>query len=719
MAQDLNLWLGTVTLDPAGPVVAGTVGTWTLRYRTGRYGIDDTGSLKVAIRMTCDWESPQVDDPAAPGYCAVTTTGRARLTVRVDPYGGVRPWSRIIWILVRDGTLVEGDEITVVLGDRSHGSPGIRAQTYIDDAFEFRVFVDCFGTGVFERLPSSPRFPILAAPADKLIVTAPSDVVVGEPTWLHVRAIDAFGNPVASYRGTLRFDGAGGLPASYTFSADDGGAHRFEGLTLASPGIQRIAVRDDEGRSAESNPIRVHATAPELRLIWGDTQGQSGATVGTGGVESFYRYARDIAAIDFVVHSGNDFQITKEHWAETKALTKAFHAPGRFVPFLSYEWSGNYAGGGDHNVVYRGDDGPLHRSSHWQVADKSDADTDRYPITEVWRTLRGRDDVMGFPHVGGRRSNFDYVDPQFCPVIEVASVHGRFEWFIREAMERGLIVGFVGATDDHSGRPGASWPTANGFLPKRGALTAVSARELTREAIWEALKARRCYATTGERMLLDVRADGHPMGSILRASTAPEIAVWTVGVAPIERIAIVRGTQQVHEHRLGQPGRRLRVSWTGLRNDMRDRYLPWHGGLTLSAGRIVKAEPYAFDLALDGLTEIGERHVRWRSGTAGDSDGVILTLDAPAEAEVHIAAGPADLRFRPSAIDAEPLVFDLPGGIDQRVVVERIPDELTAREATLRWRDPAPQRGVNAYWVRVVQVDGEVAWSSPIYVELG
>ncbi|MBI2322890.1 MAG: DUF3604 domain-containing protein [Chloroflexi bacterium] len=715
--QDADTWLGTATIDPAGAVVAGSVGTWTIRYRTGRYGVDDTGSVKIAIRMTCDWESPQIDDATGPGYCTARTTGRARLEVRADPYGGVRPWSRVIWLLVRDGTLVEGDEITVVLGDRSQGSPGMRAQTYVDEGFEFRVLVDCFGTGVFERLPSSPRFPILAASTDRLIITAPSDLVAGEATWLHVRAIDAFGNPVAGYRGTLRFGGAGGLPERYTFSETDRGAHRFDGLRLTAPGLHHVVVRDDQGRAAESNPIRCHAAAPDRRLFWGDTQGQSGATVGTGGVGSFYRYARDIAAIDFVVHSGNDFQITREHWAETRALTQDFHAPGRFVPYLSYEWSGNYGGGGDHNVVYLGDDGPLHRSSHWQIADKSDADTDRYPITELWRTLRGRDDVIAFPHVGGRRSNFDHFDAAFCPVIEIASVHGRFEWFAREALERGLVVGFVGATDDHSGRPGASWPTARPFLPKRGSITAVLAHELTREGLWEALRARRCYATSGERMLLDVQADGRPMGAHFRADAAPELRVAVVGTAPIERIVVLRGAREIHDHRLGRPGRRIRVAWTGLRNDMRARYLPWHGGLTLSAGQIVKAEPYAFDIALDGISEVGERHVRWRSGTSGDPDGVVLTLDAPDDAEIAFAAGPANLSFRPSVVGDAPLVFNLPGGIDQRVVVERVPDELAARAATLAYRDPAPQRGMNAYWLRVVQVDGEMAWSSPIYVE--
>jgi hypothetical protein len=49
-----------------------------------------------------------------------------------------------------------------------------------------------------------------------------------------------------------------------------------------------------------------------------------------------------------------------------------------------------------------------------------------------------------------------------------------------------------------------------------GGLTAVLAKELTHEAILEALRARRCYATTGLRYLMEFTVDGAQMGSELR-----------------------------------------------------------------------------------------------------------------------------------------------------------------------------------------------------------
>src|SRR5579872_5602268 len=103
--QDKNLWLGIAKIDPPGTVVAGTYGTWTVEYVVGKYGIDNSGSVKVAIRMTCDWQNPQVTDPSADGYTTVTNAGDAKVRARFDQRGGERPWNRVLLLDVYDGSL--------------------------------------------------------------------------------------------------------------------------------------------------------------------------------------------------------------------------------------------------------------------------------------------------------------------------------------------------------------------------------------------------------------------------------------------------------------------------------------------------------------------------------------------------------------------------------------------------------------------------------------
>src|SRR5437588_10398998 len=58
--------------------------------------------------------------------------------------------------------------------------------------------------------------------------------------------------------------------------------------------------------------------------------------------------------------------------------------------------------------------------------------------------------------------------------------------------------------DDHKGRPGATRPGASTF-GAIGGLTCYFMAELTRDALFEALRRRHHYGTTGTRLFLDLR----------------------------------------------------------------------------------------------------------------------------------------------------------------------------------------------------------------------
>jgi hypothetical protein len=74
--------------------------------------------------------------------------------------------------------------------------------------------------------------------------------------------------------------------------------------------------------------------------------------------------------------------------------------------------------------------------------------------------------------------------------------------------------------------PGNPRGPAGGESKWPAGLTAVLAKELTRESILEALRARRCYATTGSRFLLEFTVDGNPMGSDLRVKRGHRAKVY-------------------------------------------------------------------------------------------------------------------------------------------------------------------------------------------------
>ena len=278
----------------------------------------------------------------------------------------------------------------------------------------------------------------------------------------------------------------------------------FDDLTVAEPGDIELRLNAETGEElARANPLRVVASAP-LRRYWGDLHGQSGETVGTNPAESYFRYARDKAFIDIVGHQGNDFQITDAFWQELNRLTAAFDEPGRFVCVPGYEWSGNTGMGGDRNVFYRREGRPIHRSSRILVAGQDPRAGDCYTANDLFRALAGEDAVV-IAHVGGRYADIRFAhDGRLERAVEVHSTWGTFEWLLHDAFAQGYRVGVVCHSDDHKGRPGATRPGASTF-GAIGGLTCYLMPELTRDALFEALRRRRHYGTTGTRLFMDLR----------------------------------------------------------------------------------------------------------------------------------------------------------------------------------------------------------------------
>ena len=319
------------------------------------------------------------------------------------------------------------------------------------------------------------------------------------------------------------------------------------------------------------------------------------------------------------------------------------------------------------------------------------------------------------PHVGGRYANLDWHDPEFERLVEVYSEWGEFEWFLKWALENDYRVGFTAGSDDHKGRPGAAYP-GSGSFGVYGGLTCVFATELTRRGLWQALKARRCYGTTGQRIPVNVNADGHPMGSDLKTSDPPEIAVDVIGTAPIESVEVFRGLKLVYSFPKTIPRARdrIRIAWSGQRIRARNRLVRWDGRLSLDRGRILEAEGYAFDSASEGIQAVSDHSVTWKSVTTGDADGIILTLDAPPQATIDFRTDIVSRSVTLQEIAGGPVRVPA-GGIDIAVVFEQAPNG-SGHEASFTCRESELPGGCHPYWVRVTQTDGAKAWTSPIYV---
>ncbi|MBN2584979.1 MAG: hypothetical protein JXL80_18095 [Planctomycetes bacterium] len=315
--------LGSARITPTGPFPVATLGTWTLTYTAGRLGLDDSGAI-ILVRRIDDGSPPQVADSTAPGYVTVTTDADVRLEVRCDGGFWVRPWRGAVIATVRDGSLRQGDTITLTLGDTRSGSPGWRLQSFPEPQHRFGVLADAFGTGEFYWLAEQPAIEIVPGPPAGIEVVLPSLAEAGRPVQGHVRVCDAFGNPVRGPAGhaTIACDGFDPSSCGLPVEIDQGdGVVPFGPITFGEPGDYRLCVRCGN-LAGESNPVRVAAAGRRpFSLYWADMHGQTAETVGTGTVEEFYRFARDRALIDVASWQGNDFQVTDDLWREVRRQT--------------------------------------------------------------------------------------------------------------------------------------------------------------------------------------------------------------------------------------------------------------------------------------------------------------------------------------------------------------------------------------------------------------
>ena len=733
--------MGSIALSPSGPFVAGAYAELVLVYTAGTFGIDDTGMLKVSWRTTSDFSKPQFDKPDAPNFTTVEASNGAKLEVWFDRLN-IRPYANTLLIRIGRGYLRAGDTLTIWMGDRRWGSPGLRLQTNVEKNVELLTSVDAFATYEFCELPKQPAFDLVAGPATKWKAIVPSLAVVGEPFRLAIVAEDMWGNPTEDAAATLKLQSTRpleGLPDNITIAKGDG-PRVIEHLVAAEPGDFDLTVAADDRIVAQANPLRVVSVAP-LRCYWADLHGQSGETIGMGSAEDYFRYARDKAFIDMVGHQGNDFQITDAFWEKLNELTARFDQPGKFVCLPGYEWSGNTGMGGDRNIFFRREGRPIRRSSHILVQGETSTNA-IYTADKLFEALTG-EDCRVIAHVGGRYADVKYAhDGHLERSVEVHSSWGTFEWILHDAFEKGFRVGVVCHSDDHKGRPGATMPGASTF-GAIGGLSCYFMPELSRDALFEALRKRRHYGTTGTRLFLDVRgkfdqdvtgfsedpklgpAKEFPvreamMGDIIRPKTVPmKVAVEVIGTAPLERVDVLHGTHVVQSERpftASDLGRRVRLLWQGAEYRGRGRETIWQGKLEVIGNWVDHFASVNFLNPERPVQEITPGVTfAWTSVTTGNLAGIDLWLKeirtGKLRIETNIVSGEVDL----GQLNEATIVFD-GGGLGRKLSVYRLPERDWSRRLTFEHRVTFKGGSDLPIYVRVTQADGHQGWSSPVYL---
>jgi hypothetical protein len=369
------------------------------------------------------------------------------------------------------------------------------------------------------------------------------------------------------------------------------------------------------------NRHSIELDGKKYNIYWGDLHGHSGLSPDAffSTPDQYYRYGRDVAKLDFAALTDHDapwgLASVPKRWKISVDATRRYQDDGRYITFIAYEWTSGSGlvclmhtlkrrdrwafekdpmHFGHRNVYYPGDVAPDHVCS----VDSSECNTPE----KLWKHLE-RFGAISIPHhpLGGPVFPFDWnhFNDKYEPVVEIYSWHGNSECdgcsyeiynpykngkhSVRVPLEAGRHFGFIGSSDNHDGLAGnlTHPPRLIKFLqmfyrgkPTPGpGIAAVYAERLSRDAIFEALKAHRVYAVTGARIILDVRANNTTfMGGRIKSSGKPvAVSIYSRGVAPLKLIEVIKNGKTVSDFK--SSGKIFSRVYTDTKRERKEDYI--------------------------------------------------------------------------------------------------------------------------------------------------
>lgn len=492
-----------------------------------------------------------------------------------------------------------------------------------------------------------------------------------------------------------------------------------------------------------------------LQLYWGDLHSHCSVSYGHGTpAQALLRAAQqlDFASItghafwpdmptdrsryaDIIDYHTQGFATLATNWDELIDIEEQASEPGRFIVFPSYEW--HSLAHGDHNVYAVGPQLPL-----------QDGET----LEELRRRVASIDGLMIPHHIGYRAGyrgiNWETYTPEISPFVEIFSLHGasvseNAPYPMLHTMgprDRGSMAtagwamghrfGIVGGTDHHAAYPGSHGDGRMG----------VFAESLTREALWDAFKARRVFAATGDRIDARLFLNDAWIGESVHAPGKRRLHFRVEASDSIERVELLKNERIIGRY-FPKPADtqsgpyRLRLVWGWGRTEA---VVNWEGKLTLSEGRIAEAQscfagqtivaPEEESHLLDiedlphALDVESEQRIRWRSITTGNpsprqdaTQAISLLLDAPLSAEIALEVNGVKIRHQLGELLSGGVSHPLQGWLSETLRIgPLVPRNEWFLEGSV---EDEPQEEVDIYRLRVGQHNGQWAWLTPIWAE--
>ena len=333
-------------------------------------------------------------------------------------------------------------------------------------------------------------------------------------------------------------------------------------LYFNEPGVYTISLYNTKTKQTFcSPPIKCFAES-DTSLFWGLLHGESERFDSTENIESCLRHFRDDRALNF--YSTSSFESVEETpvdvWKSVCQSVVEFNDDERFNAFIGFQWSGAAGEEGSRLFVYSKDNKPIFRKK----------DSKFNTLKKIYKQSNPKELISIPTFTMGKGLHYDFTnhDPEFERVVEIYNAWGSSECTSKEgnpypirasgkkgiqetaegaiqnALKNNIRIGFVGGGLDDRGIYSDFFEgDQEQYAP---GLTAIICKEHSRQALLEALYQRSCYATTGQRIIVNFTLAGKPMGSEVSTADKPGLSVnrhihcTVAGTKKLKTIEIIR-----------------------------------------------------------------------------------------------------------------------------------------------------------------------------------
>lgn len=281
-----------------------------------------------------------------------------------------------------------------------------------------------------------------------------------------------------------------------------------------------------------------------------------------GTLHDDYRFGMFSEGYDFVGITDHGYSLTEVYWRKNLRLADFYNEPNHFVAIPAMEWTlrsdkqidGIQYGAGHYNVIFKSaEEGRKFIRNQQEIFSVYCPETNNAAM--LWKLLHEKDiDCITIPHHPADETHpvdWDVHDDHYVPVVELFQCRGNSEYpgcpreinlerhrttkhkraFINYALkEKKIRMGFIASGDHNSMGVGVA---------------ALWVKELTRDGILDALKSRRCFATTGDKMIIDFRINGSIADITVNSEKAPALQMKIKGQRELDKIEILRNSEMI------------------------------------------------------------------------------------------------------------------------------------------------------------------------------